>query len=204
LERHAAAKRDPVAALVAAGQVLSREGDFTVAEVADRAGVGRQTFYRHFESRDELVLAVIEENLAAGTAVVANAADGAISPLERLEAMFRFMVSTRPTDNRRVLPFHTRERARLSRLYPTEVGAAYSPLRVQIIEVLRDAADAGETDSVDVERDADVLLQVMMSYARMLSAPNIGDDETQIIDHLWDFCLAGLRRASSRAEPIRP
>ena len=37
---------------------------FTVQDVLKRADVSIQTFYRHFDSKDELLLAVLEEAVA--------------------------------------------------------------------------------------------------------------------------------------------
>lgn len=39
----------------------------TVREIADRADVGRSTFYDHFESKEDLLFAGVEEHLAAMT-----------------------------------------------------------------------------------------------------------------------------------------
>jgi AcrR family transcriptional regulator len=191
-EQRRAQKRDPAAALVAAAQELSKEGDFTVKDAADRAGVAVQTFYRHFGSKDELVLAVIEENLAVGTELVAAAAEGITDPLDRLEAMFRFMVSLPSTTPG--LRFHARERVRLSELYAAEVQSALSPVRMLLIDALSQAAAAGEVNPLDIERDADVVMHILLSYAHMLAAHAIPESEDRVVEHLWEFCSAALRR----------
>lgn len=184
-------KRDPATALVVAAQELSRQGDFTVKQVADHAGVAVQTFYRHFGSKDELVLAVMEENLAAGAVRVSAEADHLSDPLARLEAMFRFMLSTQSSP---FLRFHARERVRLSESNAAEVEAAYSPVRMLLIDALSQAAAAGEANPLDIERDADVVMHLALSYAHMLASHAIPGDEAQIVDHLWSFCSAALRR----------
>jgi AcrR family transcriptional regulator len=193
-ENKRAQKRDPAAALVAAAQDLSQNGDFTVKEVADRAGVAVQTFYRHFGSKDELVLAVIEENLAAGARGITETMSSIADPLDRLEAMFRFMLGTRSSPS---LRFHARERVRLSESYAAEVEAAYSPIRMLFIDALSQVAAAGEANPIDLERDADVVMHILLSYAHMLASHAIPGNEEQIVDHLWGFCSAALRRAAT-------
>jgi AcrR family transcriptional regulator len=81
VERAAASHRDrrtynsislralrPATRTVQAALDLSHEGDtsFTVQQVIDRADVSLQTFYRHFQGKDDLMLAVIEEEVASG------------------------------------------------------------------------------------------------------------------------------------------
>lgn len=55
------ARRSIAAILDAAESCLTRDPDATVAEIAQAAGVGRQTLYGHFSTRADLVDAVFEE-----------------------------------------------------------------------------------------------------------------------------------------------
>src|SRR5271155_3333619 len=53
--------------LVVAALELAEEVDsssFTVQDVLDRADISLQTFYRHFQNKDELLLAVMEEAIS--------------------------------------------------------------------------------------------------------------------------------------------
>ncbi|MFI5047060.1 MAG: TetR/AcrR family transcriptional regulator [Acidimicrobiia bacterium] len=195
-ENKRADRRDPAAALVAAAQELAHEKqDFTVKEVADRAGVAVQTFYRHFGSKDELVLAVIEENLARGSESISETTSGIKDPLGRLEAMVHFMLAE-PKDSPG-LRFHARERVRLSESYAAEVEAALSPIRMLLIDAVSQAAAAGEASPVDIERDADIILHILLSYAHALASHAIPGEPSQVADYVWGFCLAALRRGST-------
>lgn len=53
-------QRTRTAILDAAGRLLSRRPDAAVAEIADEAGVGRATLYRHFPTRESLQQGVAE------------------------------------------------------------------------------------------------------------------------------------------------
>ena len=52
------------ALIEAAFAVFSRDPSAPLAQVADRAGVGRATLHRYFASRDELVRALTEIAIA--------------------------------------------------------------------------------------------------------------------------------------------
>ncbi len=74
--------------LSAAQEVFSLHGfrDAEVKQIAERAGVGKATIYKFFESKEALLLVVVEENLArmrdlALSSLVGSSGD----PLDRLE-----------------------------------------------------------------------------------------------------------------------
>src|SRR6202167_3863871 len=57
---------------------------FTVADVASRAGVSLRSFYRHFSGKDELLLALFEEEVRLGVGLLTEALGGVTGPLERV------------------------------------------------------------------------------------------------------------------------
>ncbi len=73
-EEHARADvvRNRAALLDAAADVLAVAPQASLAEVATRAGLGRATLYRHFESREALSAAIRREALARATAALAG------------------------------------------------------------------------------------------------------------------------------------
>ena len=120
--RRAAPAATPPEKLIEAGQSLVLEGDgqFTVKELADRAGVALQTFYRHFGSKDELVLAVLEENVAQGVRDMEAIAAIEPDPVDQLRELIQqpIRMSTGHRNVRVGLRFHARERQRLVRALP--------------------------------------------------------------------------------------
>jgi TetR/AcrR family transcriptional regulator, mexCD-oprJ operon repressor len=64
-----AGERTRVAILDAAARVLGRRPDAAMADIADQAGVGRATLYRHFPTRESLLRGVAE----SGTTELADA-----------------------------------------------------------------------------------------------------------------------------------
>jgi AcrR family transcriptional regulator len=191
----------PPATLVAAAQELARAGDFTVKQVADRAGVALQTFYRHFGSKDELMLAVLEENILQSMDEIEQRANKHEDPLDRLAAVVRapFLMVIAERDLRS-LRFQARERVRLSEEFPAEVEACLSPYRDLLIEYIGEAVDAGVVFPLDVGRDADIILHLVFMYTHNVAAHAVPDAD-HVADYLWNFCLAGLLRGGTNGAP---
>jgi TetR/AcrR family transcriptional regulator len=190
-------RRNPATELVAAARELGEVGDgsFTVKQVADRAGVAVQTFYRHFDGKDELLLAVIEENIADGCREIAAEADAIHDPIARL----RFVICSPMlmSSDAHALPrlrFHARERQRLSERYPHDVENALAAYRDLVAEAiiptgLRDGAPADT-----IRRDADVVMHIVVSFAHAVGTNPLTVPADVMADHVWEFCLAALQR----------
>jgi TetR/AcrR family transcriptional regulator len=196
------AGRDPADKLVQAGQelVLAGDGQFTVKQLADRAGVALQTFYRHFGSKDELVLAVLEENVAEGVRDMELIADNDADPVEQLREMIQLPIrmSTSPEAFHR-LRFHARERQRLSALYPTEVEAVFEPYRQLIERHIRAVDRAGSDVAADAAHDADIVMRLVAVYAHVIGTNALPWSAEECATLLWDFCRAALWRARDAA-----
>ncbi|GGH95922.1 TetR/AcrR family transcriptional regulator [Arthrobacter liuii] len=78
--------------LSVAYELFSRRGvrDVGVNELIERSGVAKATFYRHFPSKDSLVLAFLEQRDKLWTveAIVSQARRRGTSPVEHLLAIF--------------------------------------------------------------------------------------------------------------------
>lgn len=74
-------------------QLFARRGirDVGVDELIARSGVAKATFYRHFPSKEALVLAYMERWFSERRATIAKAADGRSTPEEALLAAFEVL-----------------------------------------------------------------------------------------------------------------
>jgi TetR/AcrR family transcriptional regulator len=194
--------RDPAVQLIRAGQalVLEGEGQFTVRQLADRAGVALQTFYRHFGSKDELLLAVLEENVEDGAAEMEAIAAREADPVEQLRVVIQLpiLMTTEPEVYRR-LRFHARERLRLSELDPAESELAFAPYRRLVEDHLR----LVDRVAADPARDADLVMRLVVAYAHAIGIGALPWSADECADHLWEFCRAALwRTPESVAEPV--
>src|SRR4051812_14273721 len=72
----------------AAFAVMQRSGtpDVTVADILREAGMSTRSFYRHFGSKDDLLLAMYRREAEAASARLQAAVDAATSPKAALEA----------------------------------------------------------------------------------------------------------------------
>jgi AcrR family transcriptional regulator len=74
--------------MIATAEVLA-EGQATVARIAERAGVGRSTFYEFFDSPEHVLRHLIERVESSLHTALASALGSARTPLERLRAIAR-------------------------------------------------------------------------------------------------------------------
>src|SRR4051812_29763922 len=78
LEPAATRSMERLERLLAATRELAdanEDASFTVAEVAERAGVSLKSFYRSFTGKDDLLLALLEEETRTGAAMLRAALD---------------------------------------------------------------------------------------------------------------------------------
>jgi TetR/AcrR family transcriptional regulator, mexCD-oprJ operon repressor len=84
-------ERTRAAILEAAARVLGRRPDAAMADIADEAGVGRATLYRHFPTRDSLLQGAEEAGIAELTEGIEAANLGGLSverAIARLTSVF--------------------------------------------------------------------------------------------------------------------
>lgn len=185
--------------LVDAARVLANErgtAEFTVAEVAVRAGVGLRSFYRHFGSRDELLLALFEEEARHGAELLRSALVGVPEPLERLHRYVVGLCDLLVTGSG-YSSLLVREYLRVGEQRPQELRGALAPFVGFLEAELGAAADAGAIRPVD-HHDAVVLFTTILAHVHarvLLSTPQEGGEASA---RLWHFCRAAL--APSGAE----
>jgi TetR/AcrR family transcriptional regulator len=195
VERSSAAARQ----LVDATRDVAAEGgssEFTMADVAAAAQVSLRTVYRHFAGRDDLLLALFEEEAQIGVALLAQAMD-AVPDEARVREFVVGLCSLLMTGEG-YASLLLREHLRLGDRRPDELRAALAPL-VDLLEAeLRAAADAGSIRPVD-RHDAVIVFTTVLAHvhAVLLFSPN--DDPARAADRLWAFCAAALAPAAAPA-----
>jgi AcrR family transcriptional regulator len=180
---------DEVRVLVEAGlAVLRRRGTsgLTVADVLAEAGLSTRAFYRHFASRDELVLAVYEHEAERRNAELVVRLGRAPSPRAALEIWIDELLAlgydTRRARRTRVL---AREGVRSQADFPAEfaaiVAGAVDPLEAALCEL----------PSPDPARDAWSVYAVTWELVqqKLRGAPIT---RAQAKAHVLRFCLPGL------------
>jgi AcrR family transcriptional regulator len=119
--------------------------DVKVVDIVTAAGLSNAAFYRHFESKDELLLAVLDRELRQLVLNVRAAMARADTPLEAIERWVRAMlaqVADAPARERnRVFAVN---RGRLSHRYPEVYAHCVDELTSSLAEQVRAAVSAGD------------------------------------------------------------
>jgi TetR/AcrR family transcriptional regulator len=188
--------RGPTTRIVQAAIELANETggtSFTLQQVVDRAGVALQTFYRHFGSKDELMLAFVEEASRAENARIASKAEKAKDPLERLRVI---VMTPFQTGNRAVAgslgATMSRELRRLRDNYSEELASVSSPYLALLEEAVEDAADAGFIQPENARRDAQLILGLAETTFLHTSQGFVETDLAEAEAYVWRFCLRAL------------
>jgi AcrR family transcriptional regulator len=153
----------PATRIVQAAIELSLEGgttSFTVQEVIERADVSLQTFYRHFGGKDDLILAVIEEEVATSAEACHQRVLRLEDPVAKVEAVVKGPFSR---VNRVTSPMIPREDLRLLDTRAVDVRAADAPYRDLLAETIRVAQDDGLFQCVDADEEADMMRTLVLS-----------------------------------------
>ncbi|MBL7488844.1 helix-turn-helix transcriptional regulator [Frankia sp. AgB1.9] len=192
----------------AARRLLRDKGrDFTTQELAREAGVALQTFYRHFPSKDHLLAAVIEEEIAEKAERMAAAARDLPDPVARLRSYVETTLAsiqndaTGETDPAGLLGprFVTAEHWRLRQRLPEDMDRAIQPMIDLIGREVAAARAAGLLRPTGADRDASLVTMLLMTVFHHYAYAPLGERPDGIVEHVWDFCLTGLGGGGSQA-----
>jgi len=196
-ERRRVAYENEVQRLVEAGFALvQRTGKLepTVGAIISEAGLSNQAFYKHFHSKDELLLAMLEEGIQRLRSYIEHRVASAAKPRERvrnwLTGVLEQALSNQGASATR--PFAI-SRLRLSERFPGEVEEAEARLMALLREEIKSGIHSGDFPDADPDRDARILYGLAMGWVeRQLLDPSPADRKDA--DHLIDFALRGLAR----------
>jgi len=181
--------------IVDAGRRLVNErgGEFKTQELAKEAGVALQTFYRHFSSKDELLLAVMEEVIVESCEAYVEGARRLHDPIARMRYyLTTALTSLRNPDNLGARRFTTAEHYRLLQLFPDELALADRAFTELLIPEIEAATAAGQLAPDDIERDAWFVTQLVMTTFHHYSFATTEVPVDELIEKLWRFCITAL------------
>jgi AcrR family transcriptional regulator len=182
--------------IVEAATALAAESGgagFTLQQVVDRAGVALQTFYRHFGSKDELMLAVVEEASRAEIVRIEEMAARETDPIGRLRVI---MMTPFHTANRavagRLSATVSRELRRLREDYAEELAPLTAPYLALLEDAIRQVAAIGRISPEDPHRDAQLILGMAGAIFADVSTGSATYDRDAEEGYWWAFCLRAL------------
>ena len=185
--------------LAATFALIERTGELEprVGDILREAGLSNQAFYRHFPSKQALLVAVLDEGVRILAGYLAHRMQAAASPSARVREWLRGVLeqALSPSGARATRPFAL-ARARLAEAHPQEVAESERRLTELVREAIRAAVAAGELPHADPDGDAETLRHLAMGWleARLAGArpPDRRDAE-----RLVEFAMHGLRRGAA-------
>jgi AcrR family transcriptional regulator len=175
--------------------ILAETGrtDFTVLEVVERSRTSLRSFYQHFSTKDELLLALVDTIMSDFTQRWREETD----PLPAAEAM-RVLIerictppeTTKQDSISRALTYYNDH---LAESLPQEFARVLAPLHRLISEILDRGIDEGVVRSdLDVAPTATLIMQATLGAMRLRS---LGVELSGVpieSDHIYEFCVRGL------------
>ncbi len=201
LEARRAAYAEEVGRFVAAGFSLVRKSgqlELRVSEVVSAAGLSNHAFYKHFRSKDELLVTLLDDGIRQLSSYLRHRMETVSSPRQRIrrwiEGMCEQALNARAAAATR--PFAL-GRGRLAERFPDEVADSERRLSALVQRAIADAAEAGELPRADAEHDAALLYDLAMGWMqRKLAQPE--PPSRAEADALVAFALCGLERGRPR------
>jgi AcrR family transcriptional regulator len=165
--------------------------DFTVQEVVDRMKVSTRTFYQFFTGKDEFLVAMFEELQRDRNHRLRQEVDAEPDPLARLRT---FVIGTQHGSSRAAVSrFLVQQFFRLQVSHPAELRQSYKGVIAYLAQLVADAAAAGYIQSIDHERTAGFVMQMVNTaiQANILGSPMM--DLPPSPEEVWEFCLRGIK-----------
>jgi AcrR family transcriptional regulator len=189
LARRAEAYEDEVGRLVdATYRVIARNGsvDPTVRDILAEAGLSTQAFYRHFRSKDDLFVVLLDDGRHRIVDYLTHRMDAVADPAAQIEAFVRGVMAQAGDREaaERTRPFVVQQ-DRLADRFAEHQRTSIEGL----VSLLH--APLGALGARDVPRDAAAIYQLafasMEQHVRDRTAPSADE-----IDHLVGFCLRAV------------
>ena len=176
-------------------------GPIPVAAILERAGVSTRAFYRHFESKDELFLAMLRQEsdaLAGRLDRIVDEAPG--TPVDQLKQWIGQMFGlARDPRLRMHLTVLDSDEVRTAKGYRETRERAHADRERSLVEILQRGRRDGSFPLADPEHDAIAISAVV---SREMTTHPVADerDVQQALACVLDFSLRALGAARSTVE----
>ena len=173
--------------------------DFTVLEVVERSKTSLRSFYQHFSTKDELLLALIDKIMSELTRKWREDTTGrahAVQPVAALRMLIdRICTPAETTTQDKVNRGLTYYNDHLAETLPREYARVLSPVHELIKDIINRGIDDGSfRTGIDVDATAALIMQSALGAMRLhvLGAELSGVPVDA--NHIYEFCLAALVR----------
>ena len=167
--------------------------ELTIQNIAAEAGVSVRVLYRHFEGKDDLLVALIEESQIVFARLIEKATAGITDPLERLgEALHFATTDARHQAEQNFSRAMARFTIQTSVTSPDLLGAAHRPVILVLAGMVENAMRTGQIEVGNAEAAASNLYCIYEGHQRNAYLGNSLGGPLPSTDELIRFCLLGL------------
>jgi AcrR family transcriptional regulator len=171
----------------------TRGTDFTLQEVAGRAGVSLRALYQYFDGRDDLLLAVFARGIDATVPLIQQEIDRHHDAARQLQAYvettFQLVFDEERPQSRPLTHYHLR----LTQTNPEALGRILAPRNALLLGVLRHGVDTGTfRGDIPLPRLTVLLSQTLlaMMHTNVLGTHFAG--ESLDVTDVWRYCLGAV------------
>lgn len=181
---------------VAAARTLAEQtgtSAFTVQQVVADSGQSLKTFYRYFAGKDDLLVALLEEDIAVGALFLRALIDEHEDPIDRIREWVVGLFDLMSSGDDGYVAVLVREHQRLTETRPDEMEVAIDPFLALLVDQLVRAQKAGVIRTGDARRDARLVFQLCLaSILEIVRARDLRGSRV-VAEGVWEFCWGGLR-----------
>ena len=174
--------------------------DFTVLEVVERSKTSLRSFYQHFSTKDELLLALVDKIMSESTRKWREDTTG-LPAVDALRILIdRICTPAETTTQDKVNRGLTFYNDRLAEALPSEYARVLSPVHDLIKDIIHRGIDEGTfRTGLDIDATAALIMQSALGAMRLrvLGAELSGVPVDA--DHIYDFCVSAL---TGRRDPV--
>lgn len=183
----------PHGAILAAGHRLAagRGFGFTIDELVREAGVALQTFYRYFGGKDQLLVALIGDQIREHCERLRAASAAEHDPVARLRLYLRRTLAPLPRAEVDRARFIAREHWRLHELLPEQLAAATQPFTELVRAELETGQAMGSLRPRHSALDAWLVTRTVMSAVHHF-AFFPADWSTALAEEVAEHCIAAV------------
>jgi AcrR family transcriptional regulator len=185
----------------AANQLIRKTGkaDFTVQDVVETSGMSLRSFYQYFATKDDLLLALVEEAVGDYVADIRARLEPETDPVEMLQLLVKTMFSAADlssSSSRGMVLFSWH----LADTRTEEFSAIFSPQVTMVAEILEAGVASGVFRSdIDVPVLAGLVMHTVVSVMDMRILGVQMSPQFVSEDDLVRFCLAGVMAPGASA-----
>ncbi|MDO8361670.1 MAG: TetR/AcrR family transcriptional regulator [Actinomycetota bacterium] len=180
--------------LAAAWRVLERSNFETckVERVMKEAGVSARTFYRYFADKDELLLALMRDEMARSSRYLSAAVAMGNTSADKVRAWITAVIGAADDPRRSARARLFSSQQPMTRKYPMELAEGTAMLTAPLRTALEAGAATGEFPWVDTERDTELIYSLtggeMTEALSQVPTPSVPER----IEATVDFVLRSL------------